>query len=248
MSMQSVLLIVLSALCFFVQFGLAQEKQYSATSGAGSTFTPPPGPIVIEPHPFEPVTSLDQLIRMSPLIVDGVVTTILPSIVRNPNIPGEVETDALVTIQSVILGKAPSGSQFLFEENGGDQGGWTVTVAGNPRVNLGERYIFFLQPDPRSSIPNSFGVIPPNSSVARYYATVDANGKARVTSEELIAFSSGAIPVLQQYNNASLSVFLAKMTARIGVLFPTPPPYPSNVTPLKPPPNTIFPTAPMKVN
>jgi hypothetical protein len=231
--------VVCAALLAMPENAYPQNKNYSA---ANTPVTPPPGNIILNQHPIEPVGSLDQLIRMSQVVIDGVVTTTLPPVVRNSAIPGAVETDSIVTVQNVIFGASPSSPEFLLVEDGGKQGGWTVTVSGDPMVQPGERYIFFLQTDPRSSIPNSAGVIPASSSVPRYMPTVYANGKVRVAGSGLISFPAGTVSILSQYSGVSLIGFLSSVQSRIQAIYPTPPPYPSNVTPLKPPPNTIFPT------
>jgi hypothetical protein len=71
--------------------------------------------------PSEPVVSLDQLIRMARLIVDVDVSRLMPAIVRNAEMAGEVETDAMVTVREVLAGKAPGPGQILLVEDGGRQ-------------------------------------------------------------------------------------------------------------------------------
>jgi hypothetical protein len=172
------------------------------------------------------------------------VTTALPPINENPADPGAVETGSLVTVNNVLFGSAPNASQILLLERGGKQGSWLISTAGDPLVQPGERYILFLHPDARKSIPNSVGIIPDSSVVPRYEVVGYANGKARIDANQKIQFPSGAIPSLLQYNNGDLNTFTAGLKGKIGSMFPTPLPYPSGVTPLSAPPHTIFPSVP----
>jgi hypothetical protein len=202
----------------------------------------PAGPLVLDPEPWDPVSSLDQLIRASQLIVDGTVASVLPAINLNPAMPGQVETDSIVLVNQAIWGNLPSVSQILLMQTGGTQGKWVVSVAGDPLVQAGERYILFLDPDVRKSIPNSAGV-PPETSVAPRYYTVDhANGKAKIAATGAVQFPSGAISQLQGYDNTDVSAFVAAVQARLAILYRKAPPYPVGVTPLTaPPPGQVFP-------
>jgi hypothetical protein len=205
-----------------------------------SGFVPPPGQYVISPHSAEPVGSLDDLIKRSQVIVDGSVIDVLPSVNRNPDLLGEVETAAIISINSVIKGKAPARGQILLVEAGGKQGKWSVTVKGNPGVQPGERYILFLGQDTRQSIPNA-SVLPDPNTTPRYYGLDYANGKARIDSYGLVQFAAGAPILGAQFGGQALASFLVQLNARIAKLFPSPPSYPFGVTPLTPPDSSIFP-------
>lgn len=200
--------------------------------------TIPRGTYVIQPHPAEPVTSFEQLIRMAQLIAEATVISSLPTINRDPNSPVGVETDSTVSIGQVILGKAPGGGQIVLVEDGGAKGSSVISVAGDPLVKPGEQYILFLDPDPRTQVPNSVGILP--SSVPRYYPVGYGNGKALITSGGTIQFAAGAISALHQYDNMGITSFISTLKSCVAALSPPAPPYPTGVAPLAPPKNSIF--------
>jgi hypothetical protein len=214
---------------------------FSQVTSPSSSFTPSAGQYVITPHSSEPVRSLDDLVKMSQIILDGSVVEVLPPINRNPDMLGEVETDAVISINSVLHGKAPTRGQLLLIEEGGKQGKWSITVKGNPGVQPGERYILFLHLDERQSIANAGTIIPDAVSTSRYYGLDYANGKAKVDADGSMQFAAGATDLSAQYNGQNLTAFTETLKSRIAALFPTPPPYPFGTTPLTPPPNTLFP-------
>jgi hypothetical protein len=130
-------------------------------------FSPPAGPLIIDPDQWDPIGSLDDLIKQSLVIVDGYVTTTFPAINTAPDHPGNFATAALVTIYSVLHGKISPGNQVLLVEEGGKQGKWDVSVRGNPLVKAGKHYIFFLKPC-SCNIPDSEGQIPDTTVVSRF--------------------------------------------------------------------------------
>jgi hypothetical protein len=219
-----------------------QGKQPLYTPGNPNSNRPfPPGQYTLHPDLSEPVGSLNQLILMSRLIVDGTVITILPTIVRNPNVPGEVETDSIISVHQAISGKAPPGGQILLHEQGGQQGQWQISVAGDPLVQVGEHYILFLAPTAPGNIPNSEGILPDASAVPRYFPIGYANGKAGVNSNGVVQFVAGAIPALHTCDSLDVTSFTGILNDRIAALLPTPLPYPAGVTPLVAQGNSIFP-------
>ena len=72
------------------------------------------GMVNVEPEPRDIVDSMDQLIRLSGLIVTGTVTKVLPAIATSsdPTVPS-VETDSLIVIDEVLRGQAPQNGVVL---------------------------------------------------------------------------------------------------------------------------------------
>jgi hypothetical protein len=175
---------------------------------------------------------------MAQLIAEGTIISSLPTIDRDPNSPAGVETDSLVSISQVILGKAPGGGQIVLVEDGGSKGTRVISVAGDPLVKPGEQYILFLAPDPRTQVPNSVGILP--SSVPRYYPVGYANGKALITATGTLQFATGAIAALHQYDNLGITPFISTLKSCVAALFPPAPPYPKGGAALAPPNNSIF--------
>jgi hypothetical protein len=238
---RSLLLVLMGGLCLSAQ---TQQNLYPANPG-GPPHMPPPGKIVLmNPEMSEPIQSLDDLIRMSQLIVDGSIATLFPAINRNPQIVGEVETDSLVSINQVLYGKPPAAAPILLASPGGTQGVWQVSIAGDPLPQSGQRYILFLYADTRKEVPNSAGILPSSSVTPRYFAIGYANGRALVSSGGSVQFLPGAIAALHQYDGTQVTTFFATLGSRVAALFPKASPYPVGVTPLIPPTSSIFPPVP----
>jgi hypothetical protein len=173
------------------------------------------------------VPSLDQLIRMPELIVDGTVTSVLPSISTNPDpdIPA-IETASVVSISEVLLRlergadgltrlteTLPAGrSTILLAQVGGKAGKWDVTVPDDPLLTRGERYVLFLDSDDRKQPPNASGA-------PRYLAVGAWSGRVRVEGGK-IQFLPSALPRLHEYDNTDVTAFVKTVRERIRVLVP----------------------------
>ncbi len=202
--------------------------------------------IVLRSHSTEMVASFDQLIKMSQIIVDGTVSAILLSINRNPNIPGEVETDSLITVNRVIHGTLAPTSQIVLLADGGTQGTWQVSIQGDRAAQVGDHYILFLAADLRKEVPNSAGILPDVSVAPRYFPVGQVSGKALIEASGTVSFPAGAVQAVKQYDGMSELAFDQALTARLAVLFHVTPPYPSGVKPIIPPKPSIFPSSAAK--
>src|SRR3984893_3254796 len=129
--------------------GLAQAGRRRAN--AAQAYRAAGGRVTATIEPWEEPGSLDMLIHMSRLIVDGTVSDVLPAVAPNydPDLP-LVETSSLVTVNEVLSAVAvpnpPSMPLFVVQE-GGKAGKWEVVTPEAPLLQKGERYILFLGPD-----------------------------------------------------------------------------------------------------
>lgn len=178
---------------------------------------------------------LHQLVGGSKLILDGTILSVLPSISvhPNPDVP-LVETDSVVSVNSVIYGDLPAGvKKVLLSQLGGSAGKWQIDVPDDPLVLKGERYIFFLVPDDRTSPPNT-------SDAPRYYSLGFWAGKVRVGHDGKVKFPARAAANLHANDDVDVAVFLTSVRQIIHSLYDKIP-YPKNAPLLKPPPNSITP-------
>ena len=95
-------------------------------------------------------STLKDLGRLSSLIVVGTVkTTPAP----RETSPGSLETDAVISINTVL-----KGPNFLYEivisQLGGDNGQLVITPADYLLVQPGDKYLLFLRADDRSNVPS----------------------------------------------------------------------------------------------
>jgi hypothetical protein len=203
----------LAGLLIFAAIGTAQQPAYRSR-GSPHPY-PPDGKVTVAVDLREPVTSLDQLIRMSEIIVDGTVTSVLPSIGPNPD-PGipAVETHSLVSLTEALYGAAPAGAKtVVLAQTGGKAGKWNVIVPEDPLVKKGERYILFLDVDDRKDPVNTTGL-------PRYFAVGLWSGKAKVENGK-IQFLPSAVPGLHESDNTNVSDFIATVRDKINILLAT---------------------------
>jgi hypothetical protein len=145
------------------------------------------------------VQSLDQLIRMSDLIIVGAVLNVLPAF-NTDHTP--VETDSLVSVRESLLGTLPPGVRTIaLFQLGGNAGGCGFIVDGDPLVSLGEEYVLFLVADNRLGVPNTSGS-------PRYLSVGAWSGKAKVVNNK-IQFLPHASAQLHENDNMDLNDFTA---------------------------------------
>ena len=166
--------------------------------------------VVLDLNPNEPVTSLDQLIRMSQLIVEGTVTSNLPAFNRNAAVPDAIETDSVVLIASTLYSKHETYREILVAQEGGAFGGWEEVVTQDPLVTPGERYILFLAPDHRKVPANTSGI-------PRYYVIGIWAGRIKLENQR-IRFQAAANQTLHENDDADETMFLTKLKDRIGII------------------------------
>lgn len=186
---------------------------------------PRSGDTVVELMPVSEPNSLEQLIRMSTLIVDGTVVSTLPPIstTHHPTEPA-VETHSIVSVRTVLKGAAPGNApKILPAQFGGRAGYWNVTAAGDPLIAANERYIFFLMDDTRKEVPNVSGL-------PRYGAVGVWSGKVKVV-EGKIVFRRRAYAGLHKYDNTDVNDFTQKIKDIL-----TNPAIPTNNLPIHPGP------------
>ena len=82
--------------------------------------------------------SLEQLVRLSDLIVAGTVAKVLPSTLINPNNPSLPETTSLISVNEVVWGTLPYGTNTIaISELGGRVGPCGLVIADDPLVESG---------------------------------------------------------------------------------------------------------------
>lgn len=209
----------------------------------GATKLPRAGQITLPPDELSPA-SLDLLTSWSESIVEGSVTTVFPSIVLDPNLPGQVFTGSLFAVTSVLKGTPQVGASILLLEQGGTQGQWSVVTRNNPLVQTGEHYILFLSPFTQA-LKNSQNIIPDSTSVHRYEIVASASGKARVNADGNVWFGPGASSFMLRYNNTPLKIFVSSVSGWVDFHTPKAVPYPVGITPAARSPRTLLPAHPL---
>jgi hypothetical protein len=192
---------------------LTLDAQSAHRKNDGTHPCPPGGKATTEPELRETVVSMDQLLRMSELIIDGSVTQVFPSVGRSPNLPEAIETHSLLSVAAILSGALPSGtSSIVLVQEGGKTAQCEEVVADDPLVKEGERYLLFLDQDNRKQPPNSTGS-------PRYYTVGLWSGKAQVLGGK-ITFLARAHQSLHTYDNTEVDAFTSMLTDRIKLLFP----------------------------
>jgi hypothetical protein len=210
---------------------------------SGATRLPRAGQITLPPDEVSPA-SLDLLTTWSDSIVEGSVTKVFPSIVLDPNLPGQVFTPSLFAVTSVLKGTTQLDANILLLEQGGTQGEWNVVSRGNPLVQPGEHYVLFLSPF-TENLKNSEGIIPDNASVHRYEIVASASGKARVSADGNVTFAPAANPFMLRYNDTPRAIFVKSVSGWVVFHTGKAVPYPVGITPAVMSPRTPIPAHPL---
>lgn len=162
----------------------------------------PQGKMIVMPTPTAQAASLEQLIKMSPLIVYGTVASVPPSVQlgENQRHPS-VETHSLFAVDTVLKGAVLNNSGIIvLAQSGGRSGELEVIVPDDPLVKESERYILFLMRDENEKTRPNISGIP------RYCAVGIWSGKVRVVNGK-IAFQPSAHARLHEYDNLDLATF-----------------------------------------
>jgi hypothetical protein len=160
------------------------------------------GPVTVIVTPIDAPTSLEDLTKKADLIVDGTVATVLPSNSLSPMNPYSIETDSLITVRRVLGGTLDSPNRTLaIAQIGGRIGSAESVVQDDPLLKPGDRYIFFLQPDGRTTVANASGS-------PRYVVLGVWSGKAKIEAGK-IQFVERAGPQLRTRNGMDEDSFIA---------------------------------------
>jgi hypothetical protein len=185
--------------------------QKAGRSAADPKRCPETGKVVTYLEPVAPPPDLDQLVRMSGLIVDGTVIAVLPSINRNPDLAGAIETDSLVAIQLRLYGPlSPGTGTVAISQEGGKTTQCEEIIPDDPLLRAGERYILFLIPDTRKVPAN-------NTGFPRYDVVGIWGGKVKVDNNA-VQFSPKAVSGMHALNGTSVDAFLSQVKERISRL------------------------------
>jgi hypothetical protein len=154
------------------------------------------------------VPGLEELLRMSDLVVVGTVLTSMPSFHLDLNTATSVATDSLISVTERLWGTIPAnGSTVLLNQMGGKAQPCSVVVQDDPLVQPNEQYVLFLRADDRKQVPNSSGV-------SRYIAP-GIWTKAKVVNGK-IQFQERATRRLHQFDGTNLDEFFAIVRERIA--------------------------------
>src|SRR5438876_4427001 len=101
--------------------------------------------------------SLTQLVQYSDLSMWWTVAKVLPSTLINPNDPSLPETTSLISVNEIVWGTLPYGTNTIsVSQLGGRVEPCRLVNSDDPLVESGEEYIFFLLPQ-KKGLPNTSG-------------------------------------------------------------------------------------------
>lgn len=169
---------------------------------------PREGRITIHPHPAEEVVSLDQLMLMSTLIVEGTVLSSFPPIRVNPEDIYNIETHSLVEVSSILTGEVPGESpKIILAQRGGTIDRLEVVAPDAPLVQPGERYLLFLARDEREKLKNT-------TSLERYYVVGVWAGLLTIKDGKVL-MPSRSENQFHQYNHMDIKAFVKVLGDKI---------------------------------
>jgi hypothetical protein len=196
---------ILSVLLAGAALGTAQDAARRAGANINSC---PFGVISIGEIDGVVVPGLEELLRMSDLVVVGTVLTSMSAFHLDLNTVTSVATDSLILVTERLWGTiAANGSTVLLNQMGGRAQPCSVVVQDDPLVQPNEQYVLFLRADDRKQVPNL-------SRLSRY--TVPGIWtKAKVVNGK-IQFQARATRRLHQYDGMELDEFMAIVRERIA--------------------------------
>jgi len=163
----------------------------------------PKGPVSVTVTPIDQPVSLEEVTLKADIIIDGTVIRNLPSVSLSSQLPHSIETDSLIQITRLVGGNLPPSVRVVaVSQLGGVVGTAEAIVEDDPLLQVGERYIFFLQrDDARPIVTNSSGA--PRYSVLGVWT-----GKAKVVDNK-VKFSDKVSSQLRKRNGSDALAFLA---------------------------------------
>jgi hypothetical protein len=205
------LIVILALLLTGVDIPFCAEQQDAGRRSGRASINPcPGGTAVVSEIDATVVPSLERLLLVSDLVVEGTVLNPVPAFNPTSSDLSSVETDSMISVTQRLWGNIPSnGSTILLFQLGGKTGGCTEIVPDDPIVQPNERYILFLAVDNRKQVPNPSGV-------PRYIAP-GIWTKAKITNGK-IQFQPRANHGLHKYDGMDVNSFLAIVRDRITVL------------------------------
>jgi hypothetical protein len=184
----------------------------------------PPGRYEINSEPDgvgSKAVSLNQLIAISELIIEGTIDKVHTSSRRVSSEPMTIWTYSLVHVNRLIRGELPGGSLTIaLNQMGGISEGYGILYSFDPLVKPGERYILFLRNGRRTE---------PTNSIGTPLCWTVGSGKITISDEGKIHFVTEVTPGLQAFEGMDVNNFVAAIEKSINLQFGPPPP--SSVTP-----------------
>lgn len=136
------------------QSGYSQETQESRRKPGDPPPTRGAGDLYVTPNPRDIPRNMQELIDRSILVVDGMVTKTYPARETSPR---ALETDALIEVNEVL--KGPNSTQSVaISQRGGSNDEIAVNPVQYSLVDVGTRWLWFLQEDRRADAPLLEGV------------------------------------------------------------------------------------------
>ena len=186
---------------------ISATAQIDARRKAGDPPRPASGIVRCFLEPLFVPTSLQKLVAHSFVIVDTEVAAVQPARLRDASDPASVETDSILTANSVLkAGGVKLGAKFVISQTGGQYGKLQLVAQDVEIVRQEQRYVLFLVPDTRPNLPTYGGL-------SRFvvdgiwhgsFAVID--GKIRLNPASL----------LKAYDNMPISAFLSQVAAALA--------------------------------
>jgi hypothetical protein len=153
------------------------------------------------------VTSLEDLSRRTPVIVEADVQAIFPGVMLGDPRSIYILTDVQFRVVRVLKGDNNlQGRQIVVSQRGGSVEGVTEVFGDNTLMKPGERFVLFLSPD---SAPPSEG-LPARENLPRYQA---ASMGTIMIKEGRVQVGKGQLEIARDYQSMSSEQFMAEVRA-----------------------------------
>lgn len=191
-TVSSLTLLALDAQCLFAQ-----------NRSSGSDPQPTRGVVHMIVSPISTPQSVNDLVRESEVVVEGVVEAKGPSWRRNSDESDSLETDLVISVERILKGRPPR--KITVSELGGLAGALAVVPTNNRFMAVKERYILFLMRDARANLP-----APAQNASQRYVVTGISSGKFRII-DGTVRPSEFSAPGVKLHENEAIDSFLRRL-------------------------------------
>jgi len=156
-------------------------------------------------------SSLQGMVYGSDVILIGTVAQVLPAEYADPTRqpPGVIFTQSIMSVDQVLFGSVGNTGRLALLQMGGKIPPYNDSVAGEPIVKSGERYVLFLR-RVNSKLPIN------NSGLDRFMSAGIGDGMVKVLDGK-VQISCAATPELKKYNNTEFAAFVSTVRNIIAV-------------------------------
>ena len=168
------------------------------------------GSVIVE---YERDPNLNVMVRRSDVILIGAVVEVVPPVNVDPSPRHlQIETESVVSVEQLLSGSVGNAAKIVLAQIGGNIPPYNQSVAGDPIVKEGERYVLFLRLDNRK-LPTQ------KPGLARFISVGVGDGMVKIVDGK-VQISCAATPELKKYHNSDFAAFVSTVRDMVALAKP----------------------------